>query len=89
MTKTPFNDIADVVGYGEATAISAELTDLQTHMARVNEKRKAQGKPTLDEEMEEVMQILIEQLDAGELEHDEELKEIAMNAKKDRQNLGK
>jgi hypothetical protein len=88
MIKTPFKYLADVIGYGEATAITATLTDLHTHVARVNAELKAQGKPTLDEEAEEAMQILIEQYEAGELENDPDLKEIAMEAKLERKSDG-
>jgi hypothetical protein len=84
-TKTPFKDIADAIGHGDATAISAELTELRMHVERVNAERRMAAKPTLDEEAEEALSDLIEQLDAGELENDPELKEIAMEAKREKQ----
>jgi polyhydroxyalkanoate synthesis regulator phasin len=85
MTKTPFKDIADLIGHGEATAITAELTALRMRVEQLNAELKMAGKPTLDEQTEEALSDLIEELDAGKLENDPELKEIAMDAKRERQ----
>lgn len=84
MSKTFSSELADEIGYTNATHISAMSSDLLEYTARVNAERKAKGLPTLEEEEAQMMEILIEALDAGEYEQDPELKQIAMEAKAER-----
>ena len=53
-------------------------------MARINATRKARGLPTLEEEEAEALDVLIKQLEAGELDNDPEMKQHAIEAKAER-----
>jgi hypothetical protein len=84
MNEITFKEVADNIGYGLATKIAADAHDLKAFMARADAERKAQGRQSLAEEAEEAMDMLIEQLEAGELDNDAELVEIALLAKEER-----
>jgi hypothetical protein len=84
MSEMIFKELADAVGYGAATNIAAEMSELQAYVAGVDALRKAQGRQTLDEEAQEALDDLIERLDAGELDGDPDLVELALLAKEER-----
>jgi hypothetical protein len=50
MTKFFSKDLADNVGFGIATDIAATSADLHIDLARMAAVRKAQGRPTFEEE---------------------------------------
>lgn len=84
MTKTFSKDLADEIGYVNAAYIAAIASDLEMDLARSNATRKARGLPTIEEEETEVLDTLIERLEAGDLDGDPELKQDAIEAKADR-----
>jgi hypothetical protein len=84
MTKTFSKELADEIGYANATCIAAIASELVTDLVRSNATRKAQGLQTIEQEEAEMLDALIERLEAGELDGDPELKQEAIEAKAER-----
>lgn len=66
MTKFFDKELADAIGYGAATHVAALASDLQADIDRMNAMRKAEGRPTIEEEEEAEKAWFREQMEAGE-----------------------
>ncbi|KHK58128.1 hypothetical protein PI86_10965 [Burkholderia sp. A9] len=65
MTRFFDKDLADDVGYGIATHVAAVATELHADMERMNAMRKAEGRPSIEEEEEPMWAEFAELLAEG------------------------